>query len=87
MSEKTLFDSGPILRVTTNDINQDFDGGRIVIEGQEKRLQKETGVALVTLLLAFAEDEDMVTYPNSREERQARRFRVVLTEVLDSEEA
>lgn len=86
MAEKTLFDSGPILRVTTNDINQDFDGGRVVFEGQEKRLQKETGVGLVTLLLAFTEDEDMVAYPNSREERQNRRFRVVLTEI-DAEES
>ena len=81
--EKTLFDSGYICRLTTNDVNQDYDGGRIVIEGQEKALLKEQGVALCTLLLAYAEDEDMLPYPNEREERQQRRFRVVLYEEVE----
>lgn len=78
--EKVVFDSGPIMRLANNDVNTDQDGGRIILEGQNERMRRRQHIGLVTFMIGYLRDEVMGIWPVSREERQNRRFRVLIVE-------
>ncbi len=80
------------LRVQENDIQKNYDGGRIVLVGDNgeqaktpgnpsgTQLSKEFDLGQITVMLNYLADEPMRDWPEKRAEIAARRFTLHITE-------
>ncbi|MDB4948901.1 MAG: hypothetical protein JWM27_1550 [Gemmatimonadetes bacterium] len=74
-------------RLQENDLNMDYDGGRVVLVGeQDGALEAATEVQGATLVLSYRRDEPMRRWPLSREDRARRRFTVLVLEDTTEQE-
>lgn len=78
-------------RVTENDIEKDYDGGRIVLiadNGEQAKTSDnpkgtklvKAGIMSMTVIINYNEDEPMKDWPAVREEIAKRRFNVHIWE-------
>lgn len=72
------------LRLTENDVEAAFDGGRIVFSLASGALAEvlfdEEKVTGVTAMINFRKDEPMRKFPATRVEREAKRYTLLLVE-------
>ena len=90
MAEKVMLDTGFVLRCQENDVQMDYDGGRIVLVADAPALGDELvegpeKLAQVTVVLNYRRDEPMMRWPVVREDRARRRFRLQITEIVPDE--
>lgn len=71
------------MRCTENRVEDDYDGGVVLLQAVER--QEGRDLLACNLVMSFATDEPMLGFPVSREEKQARFFRLVLEDVDESD--
>lgn len=79
------------VRLTENDVEQDADGGRIVLVADAPSLgndfvEGEEKVSNITLVINYRRDDPMRKWPATREDRARRRFTVNVKEVVEAGE-
>ena len=88
MADRVLLDTGYVLRCQENDIQMDYDGGRVVLVADAPALGDELvegaeKLGQVTVVLNYRRDDPMAKWPIVREERARRRFRITISEIVD----
>jgi hypothetical protein len=68
------------LRTQENDVEMDYDGGRVVLTADSQVFGRKSDLQQMTLVLNYSEDEPMREWPTSRQERAERRFTALILE-------
>jgi hypothetical protein len=79
------------VRLEENDVEKDFDGGRVVLLADNGEKAKtaanpagnalfEDGILGITVVISYRKDEPMRDWPSVREEIAKRRFTLHITE-------
>jgi hypothetical protein len=80
------------LRLTENDVEKDFDGGRIVLTGDNSeaaktpsnpsgdKLTEDLKIMAVSVVINYRKDEPMRDWPSIREDIAKRRFSIRIWE-------
>ena len=68
------------LRTQENDVEMDYDGGRVVLVADAQTFGRKSDLQQVTAVLNYASDEPMRAWPTSRQDRADRRFTLLVVE-------
>lgn len=74
------------IRLQENDVEMDSDGGRVVLVADSAVLGRKSDLQQLTVVLNYVDDEPMRSWPTTRQERQDRRFALLVIEGATEEE-